>query len=520
MNDENIHIGALLKQFFIYWKIYVPIGIVCLISAIFFILVTPKEYEFTARMQLVDDEDGMLSELKMLKSSGLSALLGIGGKTSGTSTEDEVIILMSRTNVTRAILQTGYLVETRQRRGLKNTLLYGKENPLSILFPEHFLDTLSSPIKIKLTLSDGIVQSARIKSKLFETVRIKKQSFPCRLQLPVGTIMIAPDAGASISGKQTFSIRITPLQKQYEDLYEDITAEAEESISNIILLSFDNENKQRGRDFLNELMSVYNRYSRNVKVREADLNARFVRGRLDTITTELAYLEHKIEAYKKQHNIPEPTLYAKAAMTGKLELESLIMETTARLKMMDYIVEYMQDPENEYASIPVFEGAGEKTVALYNQLVLERQRVHLASEEGNPALTLADKQLAEQRKMLSETITATRNSIKASLDELNRKNHAFNGKLGELPTQEREYIEMKRQQKIQETIYLFLMQKLQEKTLANSPDEQAGRVVDATYSSAKPVYPKRWIVLAIAFMAACILSLIAIYLKVSVFTKK
>ena len=79
---------------------------------------------------------------------------------------------------------------------------------------------------------------------------------------------------------------------------------------------------------------------------------------------------------------------------------------------------------------------------------------------------------------------------------------------------------MKRQQKIQETIYLFLMQKLQEKTLANSPDEQAGRVVDATYSSAKPVYPKRWIVLAIAFMAACILSLIAIYLKVSVFTKK
>ena len=38
MNDENIHIGTLLKQFFGYWKIYVPIGIICLIAAICFFI--------------------------------------------------------------------------------------------------------------------------------------------------------------------------------------------------------------------------------------------------------------------------------------------------------------------------------------------------------------------------------------------------------------------------------------------------------------------------------------------------
>ena len=211
---------------------------------------------------------------------------------------------------------------------------------------------------------------------------------------------------------------------------------------------------------------------------------------------------------------------AKVAMTGKQELESVILEIEARIKMMDYVVEYMQNPENEYASIPAFEGIGEKSIALYNQLVLDRERLLLASEKGNPALLLADKQLAEQRKMLLETIAATRNSIKASLNELNKKNHIFNSQLSELPTQEREYIEMKRQQKIKETIYLFLMQKLQEKSLINSPDEQAGRIVDAAYCSAKPVFPKKLIVLAIAFIIACILSLISIYLKVFVFTKR
>ena len=52
MTDENIHIGALLKEYFKYWKIYVPIGIICLIGSIVFILITPKEYKITAQMQL------------------------------------------------------------------------------------------------------------------------------------------------------------------------------------------------------------------------------------------------------------------------------------------------------------------------------------------------------------------------------------------------------------------------------------------------------------------------------------
>ena len=54
-NDENIHIGELFKQIFGFWKIYVPIGIVCLIGAIVFLLVTPKEYAMTSRIQLLSE---------------------------------------------------------------------------------------------------------------------------------------------------------------------------------------------------------------------------------------------------------------------------------------------------------------------------------------------------------------------------------------------------------------------------------------------------------------------------------
>ena len=295
-------------------------------------------------------------------------------------------------------------------------------------------------------------------------MKVKEQPLPCRLQLPIGTIMITPNADVSVPGEKTLTIRITPLQQTYEDLYDDLYAGAQETISDIIILLFENENKQRGYDFLNTIMSTYNRYSRNVKVKEATINAKFVKERLDTITTELAYLEHQIETYKKRNNIPEPALYAKATVTGYQELESVILETETRLKILDYVVDYMKNPLNEYASVPAIEGIGEKSIALYNQLVLDRQRLLLSSEKENPALILADKQLAEQRKMLLEAIDAARQSIRASLKEINKKNQVFSSQLSALPTQEREYIEMKRQQKIKESVYLFLMQNCRRKS--------------------------------------------------------
>ncbi len=518
MNDENIHIGALLRLCFKCWKIYLPIVLFFMLGAVIFLLVVPKEHEFTARMQLIDERQDMMSELKMLKSSGLGALLG--GKSSGVGMEDKVIVMKSRTTLGNVIRRTEYQTEVRKRRWLKKELLYGLQNPLEFRFQPMFLDTLSKPVLLTLTIEDGRITAGKIRSKAFETVKITDRSLPCVLNLPVGEMAVSLKPEAKIPEEQTFYCEIKPLQTLYEELYEDIYADAEERVSDIILLSFDNENKERGTAFLNEMMAEFNLYFHEVKIRETELTARFVQERLDSVAAELALLEYKIENYQKENNIPEPVLYAKSAIAGHWELESSILETEAKLKMLDYVVAYMGEPENEFSSIPVIEGVGEKSVAIYNQLVLDRQRLALSSEPGNPVLALVNRQLAEQRNMLMGAIDAARKSMRASLGELARKNNALSMELHTLPTKEREYVEMKRQQKIKETIYLFLMQKLQEKELVKSPDKLAGRVIDKAYASAKPVFPKTSIVLGVAFLLACMLSLVVIVMRISALNKK
>ena len=142
----------------------------------------------------------------------------------------------------------------------------------------------------------------------------------------------------------------------------------------------------------------------------------------------------------------------------------------------------------------------------YNQLLLDRQRLLLTSQDNNPTLILIEQQLKEQRRMLFDAINASRKSIQASLDEVQLKNKRIHLELLNLPTKEREYIELKRQQKIKESIYLFLMQKLQEKELSNAPDECAARIIDTAYFSSKPVFPKKSIVLVVALIIACVIS--------------
>ncbi|WP_455585076.1 GumC family protein [Bacteroides sp.] len=508
MIDENIHIGNLLKSFTKQWKIYVPIGVICFIGAVIFILATPKEYLITSQMQLLGDKKGMISELNMLKSSGLGNILG--GSGSSVNAEGEIEIITSRHNYSTVIQKTNYQIETTTRKGLKKVLLDKEESPLSYTFPTSFLDTISKPIVIKIEIKDNQISSLSVKSALFKNIKIKNQSFPYKLELPVGDIYIS--CSSKIKNTIIYKTKIIPLQKAYEVLGEKLFIKPSK-MSDIITFRYETSNKQKGCNLINAVMDQYNIYTRAIKENDAALNSTFVRERLDSVTFELAVLEHKIEQYKQKNSIPDPVLYGKTTYLGNQEVENTILETEIRLHTLDYIIKYMQNPSNTYSSIPIIDEAGEKAMEVYNELILNRQRLLQTSEKSNPTLLLIENQLQEQRKILFETIENIRKGLQISLNQFKKKNAKLINLVDKLPTHEREYVEMKRQQKIKESMYLFLMQKLQEKELINSPEELAGRIIDKAYASYKHTYPKGTVVMIAAFLIACILSIIMISIK-------
>ena len=514
-NDENIHIGEFIKTVFGYWKIYVPIGIAFLIGAIVFLMITPKEYRVISRIQLLSEKQGMMSELKMIKSSGLGGLLG--GSSSGVNVDDEITIMLSRQNLTNVIEDNELQVQTYLHDGFKKLILDREESPVSFIFPQGFLQDLQRPINISLTIKGNTIEKVKCKSSLFKTITFRNLALPATLSLPVGDIMLVRNN--SMDGE--FTINLLPLQLVYEVMDKDLNIKSSEKASDVVYMSYESSNKLRAKKILNSVMNQYNNYSRGVKVRDANLNAGFVRDRLDSITLELTMLEIQLEKYKQSNKMPDPELYAQATYYTNKDIEKTILETETRLHMLNYVIKYIEDPKNEYSAIPIVDGTGETAVGHYNQLLVERQYMLLTTESNNPALMLIDLQLKEQRKMLLETIkNVAKNNLQISLNALYNKDNTLIQQIDKLPTQEREFIEMKRKQKIKESIYLFLIQKLQEKELINSPDEVAGRIVDEAYTSYKHIFPKTSIVLIIAFILASMVSLFIISLRIFVFNKE
>ena len=217
--------------------------------------------------------------------------------------------------------------------------------------------------------------------------------------------------------------------------------------------------------------------------------------------------------------MPDPGLYGSITYAGNKETERLILDTETRLRMIDYVIDYIRKPANVGKAIPLLDGLGEKIIISYNELVFKRQQLAMTSEANNPMIQFLDVQIREQQNVLIESVVNIRKNIQIGLDALKAKDFKLSEQVDKLPSQEREYVEMLRQQKIKETIYLFLMQKVQEKELANSPDELAARIIDKAYASYKHIYPKGTIIISIAFILACILSLVVISFKIFAFKK-
>jgi len=513
--DESIDIAKLFSKFSKYWKYNISIVITCFLVALAYILITPSQYEIKSNLRLISEKSGMSSELKMLKSTGLGSILG--GSTSGINADDEVLTIKSKAILENVIRELGLQVDIKQRDGLKMVSAY-KKAPLSLEFPTNFLDTLSKPILISVSTNNQKT-SIKIESTLFSKISIENISLPYTIQTVIGNIKVDKTCYYKQKVQEKLKIKVSPLIEVYESYFKELNIGTADAASDIVKFSIDDDNKKRGIDILNTTMSTYNDYTKSVKIMESSVNASFVKEKLAIVTLELDSIENKIELYKKQNSIPDLTAYGSVVYMGAEESEKKILEMQTQLKLMEYVSNYLKDSNNKYAIVPNVVYEGEAVTKAYNSLMIERIRLLKSTEPSNPAIILVNDQLKEQRNALIETINSTIKTLKIAISEINKKNSSLNSQLNELPAREKEFIELKRLQKVKESLYLFLLQKLEEKEIANSPDEMAAHIVDKAYSSFKPVFPKKIIVLPVALIASIILSIIVISIKIFIIKK-
>lgn len=430
---------------------------------------TTSKYTVDAKLMIRNnDSESPLGQMEML------SMLGMGGT---KQIEDEVAILTSRDILTQVVRELDLQSEYRKKRKLKWEGQYPSRD-LTVVYPEMFLDTTKKPVQVQIKARKNNYL-VKVKYGRWDFSRHKVNDLTQPFSTCAGDI--AFQLNKPIQQGAEYTIMTLPMLPAVDKYNRAIVAAPYKKESNIINISTSTDMPQRAIDFINKEIEFYNLDAVIDKNIMASNTASFIEERLRLIEAELAVAESELEAYKAENGIVDLLTEAELYLHEGAEYKKQLAEIETQINLIQYIAEYVSDESKKNALIPANLGIDDQAlvalIAEYNQQMLKRMRVQRTATNSNPVLSQMDNQLA----MLRENIITSIHSVSKSLTIAQKDAEVRQGKINvqryNIPTQEKEYIEVARTRELKEQLYLFLYEKREENALTLASTVMPAKII-------------------------------------------
>lgn len=501
--NDLINLREIVIKYLRKWYWFVISVFVCFLIAFLYIKITIPTYQVQSTILLRQDESSMgFSEMAILES------MGMGG--TSKEVEDEIQVLKSKTIMMNVIQHLGIQTEYLQKKGLRQIDTY-PEILLELITPVGFNDTLTNTVVLeikavsagyKINFEAGKIKSKYILKDINETINT-----------PLGALKLK--AGKDFDKEDEYTIKTFPIRSITERYSKDIKIAAVSKKSNAISISTVAGNVTKARDVINKLVELYNLDAVVDKNMIASNTKKFVDERLVLIEEELQSVEQNVENYKKDNQLTNISSEASLFLQSSSEYNKKLAEVETQLNLVSYIESHVKDSKNIYSLIPANLGIQDNSllnlISNYNNVLLERLRLMRTTNDENPVITQMEQQIKIVRSSIIASIASVKDGLKIAKMDILGKENQFNSKIKKVPTQERQYIEIKRQQEIKQNLYLFLLQKREENALTLASAIPTAKTLDAAYSSVVPVAPKMMIIFAITLLLGLFIPVGIIY---------
>lgn len=305
---------------------------------------------------------------------------------------------------------------------------------------------------------------------------------------------------------KTLTLRIVNPRIVADQLEASISVVIPQKKSSIMELSRIGTDPVRSEDILNELIRQYNADAIHDKNAEAKSTAEFIDERLDLITKELGGIESQKENFKEANKISDLQTQAQLNLENASENTKKMMDIGTQLEMVDSVLRIANTSANDQL-LPTNVGmpAGLETVIQeYNQLVLTRNRTLKQATPSNPAVQQFNRDIASMRELIRDNLRKSRSTLQIAMGQIQNEINKSGSSLSKFPQQERVFRSIERQQNLKESLFLYLLQKREETSIALSVNTPKAKIVNPAYTMAAPVAPKKNIV----YLAAALLGLL------------
>ncbi|NQX97785.1 MAG: polysaccharide biosynthesis tyrosine autokinase [Flavobacteriales bacterium] len=259
------------------------------------------------------------------------------------------------------------------------------------------------------------------------------------------------------------------------------------------MLSIEEQVPQRGIDFLNTLVQVYLENDILEKNKIASSTASFIAAQLATISAELKQIEMVRQDFKIEKGISDVSAESQMILENVKIKDQELSNFNLQLRFVEYLQGYIKENKNLADIAPSSLGINDPLlVKLINQITelgIEKQKLELQAKEENIALKTINEQINYTRKKLVQNIKSIKNGLETSKKESKRALAVLEGELRSIPKTERELVSIEREYRVKESLYLYLLQKEAETSLALAASVSDNRIIEEARATPYPIRP-------------------------------
>ncbi|HNX88187.1 MAG TPA: polysaccharide biosynthesis tyrosine autokinase [Paludibacteraceae bacterium] len=525
LTEKPVDFIGLLIKYISYWKWFILSLIICIAIAAIYLRYTLPKYEVKTSVLFKDDSKGSGSVemnvfndmsiitqknnidniLELLKNSVIieKTVTELGLYTSYTSIN--TIPLIQKTGINRYFPNFGRYREK---------VLYGDECPVLISLPDSTLKYFTGQVVFEVLMHPyGLYEfSGTYAEKKFN---IKASFSDKKVMLPFGVVNIKR-GNIKLSKDMLIEVAIHQPSNVANYFLSQMKMVLASKTGSVVDLSFICSNENLGKDFIRKFIEVYNREEMNEKIEMANKTSQLIEEHLNALSSELSSVESQAEKYKQSQGITDLASQSDLFNNQTADVEQKRLEIETQLAIVSDLNNYIQNSANRDQLIPSNSGINSgnlnNLVSDYNRLILERNRLSRIASGSNQAMIDLTNQIETMYNTVQSSMQNERKNLQIARRDLLSKYNQTSARIRAIPRQERQYTEIKRQQGVREELFLYLLQKKEEKYMNMSSVVPSSKLIDNVHSLG-PVSPRKNIILLSSLLIGLLIPVIGIKVR-------
>ena len=466
--DDITSLKEFFYKFLFFWKFFLLSIFLSLSIAFIYLRYSPKIYNTYAKIKILDENS---------RSIDLPSASDIF-QSSKINLENEIEILASSNIVKQVVSNLSLNLQVYGQGSFLSTLFVNY--PFNISLNDNYLDFGYSEYFLEIIDDKPVIR----KDSESESEKFDLNNSNNNLPFSIINFNLEKFKSGEVSD---FKIVLIPISSVIREIQNNLRINQVGKKSEIIMLSFDHNNTEYSKNVLNELIQVFNNDGIVDRQLVHKRTIEFVNDRFINLSLELDSIEGKKQFFKSNNSIVDLSANAFSNLESDNMLNESVFLNENQISLTKMLLQVVADSNLSFNLLPSNLGIEAKEVNIlitdFNLEIIKRNKLIISAGMGNPLVKIINNNLLSLKSNIFISLNNYLDQLSLISQRMSSKSIQNDAEIFSFPEKEKILRSIERNQKIKESLFLFLLQKREEAQVSYAITDNSIKVVEFATSS-------------------------------------